>query len=143
MDIAGLKPNTRTIEIIHPGYGDKIGIRVFLQSYDSDAVSRVRRRITDQRLKLVAKGKNFTEEELTANQQDMSFAAMTGWEWYEQPEVTNEKGEVLKPAVAQPNYNGEVPEFNRKNAFDIFKELSWFHDQIANEMADVESFFQT
>lgn len=143
MDLSTITSQARTIEILHPRTSKKLGVRVSLVSYDSPVLEKLRRRITDARLKLAGKGKNFDADELLQNQYDMAFTAIESWQWYEQAEEKDSNGKVITEAIEQAEYNGSIPELTRKNAFDIFKALPWFYDQISTEMGDTESFFQS
>lgn len=141
MDISGIKPTTRTIEIKHPGTGDPIGIRVKLVSMDDDRLVKVKRAILDERLRLESRNKSFKADDIEANTHKLLFNATLGWEWYDQPEVTNEAGDVTKEAVECPTFDGAVPEFNQRNFVRVVKELPWFAEQIQEELNERKDFF--
>ena len=138
-DLAGLKPIERKVEINHPATDEPIGIRVALVSMDDPKMIRVRRRIIDERMRLEQRGKIFKAEEIEKNNNDVLFTAMTGWEWYN---PTGNDGDSGYDADAMPNFNGEIPEFNRKNVVDVFNELPWFAQQISTAVGETKDFFQ-
>ncbi len=140
-DIAGIKTTDRTIEIVHPGTGEKLGIRVSLVSIDDERLMKVKRSITDRRLYLEARGKTFKAEEIEENRINLLIAATIGWEWYEQPAILDENKKIIKEAVERPSFNGEVPEFNRRNVLAVINMLSWFGDQINEAIGETNSFF--
>jgi hypothetical protein len=125
MDISNLKSSTRTIEILHPATKENIGIRVELVSFDDDRVAQQRRRYNNYRLQQEQRGKIVKAEELETYNNEMLAAAIVSWEWYD------------------ANFHGEVPALNHINAMKVFKELSWFRDQISEVVLDAESFFQS
>ncbi len=131
MDLSTLVPSERTIEILSPGTKQPIGVRVFLLSINDDKLKKLKRSFQDERYRMEAKGKNFKAENFENNANELSFAAMTGWEFYS---PTDNKDDQAK-------FNGSVPEFTKKNVFDVFDKLPWFRDQIGQEMGDDEAFF--
>lgn len=131
MDIAVIKPTERTIEIEHPATGQPLGIRVSLVSLDDDRLKRTKRNITDESLKLQAKGKSFKVEELERNSKALLFGATTGWEWYSP--TGDEKD--------QATFGGEVPEYNQKNFYAVVDALPWFGEQIREKLEDSKGFF--
>lgn len=131
-DLDDIVSHERTIEIHHPGDEDtKLGVRVTIMSLSDPRMKRIRRQITDERLKLDARGKNFKADDLEDNRNKVTFSAMTGWEWYGK----NSKGEQI-------TFKGKVPEFNRKNVFELFDAKEWFRDQIDAEIAEEKDFFE-
>lgn len=134
-DIANIKPVERVVDILHPATKELLGVRVSLVSFDDERMKRVKRNITDRRLSLDAKGKNFKAEEMEDNTNSLLFSAMTGWEWYE---VVDDKGRVT---AEQPTFNGEVPPFNRGKVIQVFTELPWFRFQIDEAIGDDQAFF--
>ena len=131
-DLSEIQPVSRTIEILHPGNGRPIGVRVSLMSLDDERLSKIRRAITDKRLHLEARAKTFKAEEIEANRMAILTTAITGWEWYS---PTGEKEDCAK-------FKGEVPDFNRTNVKEVLTDLSWFGDQINEALGETESFFE-
>lgn len=129
-DISKIQPITKTIEIINPHTDELLGVRVSLVSLDDERTKRQKRKIMDRRQQLESKGKYMKAEEVESNQRDLLFSCMTGWEWYAPSE-----GEDV------PTYEGEVPDFNRRNALSIFEKLTWFADQIDEALGETKSFF--
>lgn len=138
MDLSSIKPTERTIEITHPGTGLPIGLRVNLLSIEDDRMKRIKRQITDESLKLQAKGKAFKAEELERNTNTLMFTGTTGWEWYN---PTGAEGDEGYDADAMPNFNGEQPVYNQKNFLAVTGELSWVADQIQEAIGETKAFF--
>lgn len=125
MDLKDLQPSTREVEIKHPGTGENVGVRVSLVSINDPSLAKIKRSIQDERIRLERKGKSFKASDLEENGLNIAFASMKSWDWY---------GDGVM-------FNGEKPEFNRKNVFEVFKSIPWFKDQIDLEMGDDSSFF--
>lgn len=124
VDLASIEPNDRTIEITHPGTGENIGVRVTVMSANDVRMQKTRRQLTDKRLSDHQKNKALTSEQAEENGNRLIFAAMTGWEWYD-----------------DASFNGEIPAFNRLNVFAVFSKLPWFREQLDTAIADDEAFF--
>lgn len=139
MDIGSIKPSEIVLEILHPASEQPLGIRVFLVSMSDERVKKVRRRIQDEKLKLDARGKHFKASEVEENTNSLIFNCMSGWEWYN---PTGNPGDEGYDKNAQPNFNGEIPDYNKSNVYAVFNELDWFSDQIAAALADEKAFFQ-
>jgi hypothetical protein len=140
-DISTIKTTDRVIDILHPGTGDKLGIRVCVVSIDDDRLTKAKRAITDRRLHLEARAKNFKAEELEENKNNLLLAAIIGWEWYAQDEVKDDNGKVITEARERPSFNGEVPEFNRRNVLAVISDLPWFATQINEAIGETDTFF--
>lgn len=138
MDLNELVPSERIVEILSPGKKQPIGVRVMLLHVDDERLTKLKRRIQDERIRLEQKGKFFKADDLEENANELTFAAMTGWEWYNLTGGEKDKG---YDPNGQAKFNGEIPEFNKKNVFEIFKKLPWFREQIGREMGDDEAFF--
>jgi len=136
MDLSQIKTGDRTIEILHPATGEKLGVRVNLVSIDDERLTKAKRVITDRRLYLEARGKVFKAEEIEENKINLLFAAMTGWEWYAQ-QATDDT-----PAIDAPTFHGEIPEFNRRNVNAVLYELAWFNDQVNEAIGETKAFFE-
>lgn len=128
-DIGNITSSDRTIDILHPGTKEPLGIKVSLMHIDDTRLKRLKRKITDERLRLESRGKNFKAEDIEENKNNILFSAMTGWEWGKDAD-----GE-------QNKFRDEVPEFNRKNVVTVLDELPWFADQVNEAVADTEAFF--
>lgn len=138
MDLTSLKPTERVIEILHPATETPIGLRVTLLSIEDDRMKSIRRQITDNSLKLQARGKSFKAEELERNQNMLMFTGTTGWEWYN---PTGKEGDKGYDPDAMPNFNGEQPAYNQKNFLELAEELYWFADQVQEAIGDTKAFF--
>jgi hypothetical protein len=112
MDLSQIKTTDRTIEALHPSTGEKVGIRITLISIDDERMTKVKRQITDERMRLEARGKHFKAEDLESNKVNILAAAMTGWNWYN---PTGTEGDKDYDPDGQTTWNGEVPEFNRRD----------------------------
>ncbi len=124
MDICELKPVERTIDIVHPKTGEALGITVNIISLNDPKIATLKRRIQNQRLDLERRGKGFKADDVEENFTNLLIAAITGWEWKD-----------------DATFHGEKPELNEKNIKEVFKELPWFKNQIADAIGDEESFF--
>lgn len=129
-DISAIKSTERTIDILHPATGEPIGVRVTLVSIDDDRLTKIRRAITDQRMRLEQKGKPFKAEEIEENANNLLFAAIVDWEWYS----LTESGE-------RTTFHDEIPDFNRRNFNAIIGELPWFKKQINEAVGEESAFF--
>lgn len=141
MDLATVKPNEAILEIVHPGTGEKLGIKVGVLSIDDERLKKIKRRIQDDRINLEKRGKAFTAEQIAANQHLLLFSAMTFWTW-EKPLLVAAKGD--EPAVygEQPSFNGaDQPTFNQQTVLTVFEQLPWFADQINEKVGETKSFF--
>ena len=138
MDLNELKPSERIVEILSPGTKQPIGVRVTLLHIADERLKKLKRRFQDDRYRLESKGKQFKAEQFEENANELSFAAMTGWEFYN---PTGQKGDKGFDENEHAKFNGEIPAFNRKNAFEIFEKLPWFREQLGTEMGDDEAFF--
>ena len=129
MDLSSIKPTERTVEINHPGTGHPLGVRVRIMSIEDDRLKRLKREITDERLKLEQRNKSLKTVDIEANANRLLFAASLGWEWY-----APEGGE-------QPTFHDEVPEYNQKNFMAVIRELPWFASQLRDEIDEEKAFF--
>lgn len=140
-DLATLKPTERTIEILHPSTGAPLGIRLTVMSIDDDRLKRVKRNITDEQLKLQARGKSFKADELERNAHQILFAASTGWTAYN-PTGTDKDGGY--DADATPTFNGKPwPDYNQRNFMEVIETLPWFADQVREAIDETKAFFGT
>lgn len=138
VDIANIKPTDRTVDIVDPGTGLPLGIRVRVVSIDDDRLKRLKRQITDESLRLQSKGKSYKSEELERNSDILLFTASLGWEWFN---PTGNEGDDGYDAEAAPSFEGEVPEFTQKNFLAVVRALPWFADQLRNEIDETKAFF--
>lgn len=125
MDINSLKPAERVIEIVHPGNGEKLDIKVTILSLNDERLTTVRRRIQNKRIELEKRGKTFKADDIEENELDLLLAGITGWFW-----------------EGESSFNGEKPEFNERNVKKVLKELPWFKEQIKEAIGDEKAFFQ-
>lgn len=128
MDLANIKPAEEIIrEIVHPGSGKEIGIRVSVRSIDDEKMKPIRREIQNRRIKLEQRGKSFNADQLEENNNRLLFKAMTGWDWY---------GKDI-------DFHGDKPAFNEDNVMRLFDEATWFRDQIQEMVGETKDFFQS
>lgn len=137
-DLANIKPVPRVLEIMHPGTGMPLGVRVNLVSLDDERLTKIRRSITDKRLHLEQRGKNFKAPELEENRLAVLVAAITGWEWYN---PTGEEGDKGYDPEAMPSFGDEEPDFKPVNVRAVLSTLTWFGDQVNQALGETESFF--
>lgn len=128
-DIGNITSSDREIDILHPGTKEPLGITVSIMHIDDPRLKKLKRRITDERLRLEQRGKVFKAEDIEENKNNILFSAMTGWKW-----GTDADGE-------QNTFRGEVPEFNRKNVVAVLDDKPWFADQVNEAVSDTEAFF--
>lgn len=129
-DLTTIQPIEQKLDILHPATGELLGVQVSLVSLDDERTKRQKRLIMDRRLKLEARGKNFKATEIEDNQYSLLFACMTGWNWY-----------VPQEGADAPTFDGETPDFNRKNVIAVFEKLPWFADQIDEALGETKAFF--
>lgn len=138
-DLATIVTADRAIEILHPGTGDRLGVRVNIVHIDDDRLAKQKRVITDRRLYLEARGKTFKAEEIEENKNILLFTAMTGWTWYN---PTGKPGDKGYDENATPSFDGaEQPEFDRQTVFAVLKKLPWFSDQVNEAVGETKAFF--
>lgn len=137
-DLATIKQTDRTIEIVHPKTGENLGLRVTLVSLDDERLTKIKRQITDRRLYLEARGKTFKAEEIEENANNITFAAIVDWEWYN---PTGSAGDDGYSADAMPDFKGEQPDFNRKNFLEMTGEVKWIKNQINEAIGESKDFF--
>lgn len=136
-ELTVLVPTGRTIEIQHPVNGGNIGIRVDMLSIDDDRLTAIKRKITDERLDLNKRNKTLKAEQLEKNADRILWTAVTGWQWYN---PTGAEGDEGYDADAMPTFDDEVPEFSQKNFFIVLNRLTWFRDQLNEEIEDKVAF---
>jgi hypothetical protein len=124
MDISLLKQTTRIVQILSPVDKTPLGIEIEVVSLDDDSMKQLKRNILDRKLFLEQRGKNFKAEEIETNRINLLFTATRGWTW---------KGDA--------NFEGEKPDFNRRNFEAVCAKLSWFTDQIDEAVGEKEAFF--
>lgn len=139
MDISGLTPGERTVEITHPATGNPLGVRVTLCSIDDESLKKLKREITDERLKLEQRNKSIKADDIERNAQRLLWTAARGWEWYN---PTGNVGDEGYDADALPDFNGEQPAFSQKNFVAVIAKLAWFSAQLYEELDDTKSFFE-
>lgn len=138
MELTNLKPVERVIEVTSPSSGLPIGLRVRVMSLEDDRLKRIKRQITDESLKLQARGKGFKADEIERNGRALMFAGTLGWEWYN---PTGAEGDDGYDPDAMPAFNGEQPAYNEKNFIALVTELTWISDQIQEAIGETKSFF--
>ena len=79
-DIANIKPNEQTLEILHPSSDEPVGIRVTLMSPDDPRMKTIKRKITDFNLQKQKRGKVLKAVEVEDNEIALITATLTGWE---------------------------------------------------------------
>ena len=125
-DIAEIKPNENTFEILHPETDEPVGIRVTIMSPDDDRMKPIKRRITDFNLQKQKRGKTLKAIEVEDNENALVASTLTGWNWY---------GEDV-------TFNGEKPEFTMKNVIAVLNQIFWFKKQVNDEIENEKGFFQ-
>lgn len=110
MNLLDLKPNTVTVELKHPGTGLPLGVRVDVQSMQSDAVKAVERTLKNKALK--SGRNNVTAEKIDDNTVLILAAAVVSWEFYIPvlvPETVDGQGKKVQAVLGEvPNIDGDV-----------------------------------
>ncbi len=138
-DLSTIKPAALELEIKHPGTGDRLGVRLTLISMDDQRMIKIKRGITDNKLRLDARGKHFKAEDIEDNTNRLYFGATTGWEWYN---PTGNVGDDGYDADAMPEIDGEQPDFNQRNFMMVVTKLPWFAEQIGEALGNSRDFFK-
>lgn len=125
------KPNTGvSYEVLHPGTGKEIGLRLFLRSINDPAVKPITKRVENARLKAerTKRAGGFTAEEMEKNAIEIIAACVVGWEWY-------------NDADGVPgSLGGEQLEFTPLNLNKILA-IDKLRSQIDAELMDEDRFF--
>lgn len=124
MDISTIIPDDREIEIKHPSTGEGVGFFVSLRPMHSDEIKKAERAIANRALKLRARGKTFTADEIEENVTSLMCIAVSGWRF---------EGDTT--------FEGEQPKCTPENIRRIVSR-EWIREQIDQELGDVASFFQ-
>lgn len=146
-DLSEIVPLERVVKIRHPKTGKDTGLTFSIVSLEDHKLKRIKREITDDRIKLERANKSFTAKEIEDNRFRLIFAAITAWEWGKpivEEAVFNDKEELVSPAVYgdQASFEGEQLPFNEQNVQRVFRKLPWIADQLENEISDTKAFFQ-
>lgn len=137
-NIGDIKPIEQVVEIKHPGTKSLLGIRVSMMSKDDDRLKRFKRELRNKAIQLEKRGKVADADAEDKNGKAFAFEACTGWEWYNPTGIEGDKG---YDASEMPDFNGSVPEFNRKNFMEVIDELPWFLSQLGQMFDEEEGFF--
>lgn len=138
MDISAIKPSERTVELVHPGTGTRLGIRVTVMSIDDERLAKLKRTFRDETNRLNSRGKSIKAEQEEANSYQLLFAATTGWEWYN---PTGNEGDAGYDPDAQLTLEGSLPQYNQANFLKVAKSLPWFTKQLTGEIDEEKAFF--
>jgi hypothetical protein len=138
-DIQTIVPVGRTIDIVHPGTGEPIGLRWSLLSLMHESMKPIQRKIIDERMKLEQRGKSLKADDLEQNTNALCFRGSTGWEWYN---PTGAPGDKDYDPNEMGSFGGEQLEFNQKNVGRVLTEISWIRGQVSDAIADEQSFFK-
>lgn len=138
MDISGLTPGERTIEIMHPATGLPLGVRVTICSIDDERLKKIKREINDERLKQDQRNKPPKTDEIERNAQKLLWTAARNWEWYN---PSGNEGDDGYDADEMPAFHDEQPDFTQRNFNAVTSELPWFAAQLHEEVGDTKSFF--
>lgn len=137
-EISNIVPSERKVEIVHPGTGEPLGIRVGIMSINDERLARQKRAFRDEANRLATKGKFMKAEQEETNSHLLLFAATTGWDWYN---PTGKEGDEGYDPDAMPTFHGEVPDYNQKNVVALSKEKPWFAAQLTTEIDEEKAFF--
>lgn len=127
MDISAIQPNSRVVEIKHPGTGEGLKIFVTLVSQDDAQVRPVRRQLNDRVLQQRQRGKAVIASELEHNAVVLIRASIVEWDW----------------SKSEMTWKGKKPDCNKETVTEVLTELVWFRDQLDEALSDDRAFFQT
>lgn len=123
-DISEIKVVERTIDILHPGTKENLGIKVTLMSPKDPRLDKLRNQIAQQQIAAQSKGQVEKVADLKARRHRILLAAITKWEW---------EGDA--------NWHGVKPDLTPKVFNEIAEEAGWLIDQIDEAFAETERFF--
>ena len=123
MDISEIAPQARAFDILHPGNGEPIGLKVTLLPMTDEKVESARRKIQNRRLS--SRSTKVTADQLDTEGLELLCASVGGWEW-----------------VGEATFKGEQPECTPENVRRVLKEAKWIKDQIDREAGYTEAFFE-
>lgn len=162
MDITSIESTNVDHRVLHPGNGRFVGWIVEIRSMHSPEVKKAMKSITGARSKLIAKGKNFSADEIEGNRVAVLSAAIAGWRW-----VVDEDGEDAiaslkiaaeragKPADAGAieaiakahtgNWGGEQLAYTAANVRKVLTDprADWFADDIDEALGVERDFFKS
>lgn len=131
MEIGELKPQTRELEINHPGRDVPLGIRLTILSMDDPKMQGVKRSLVNHRLNVEQKGKHLKADDIDENLQTILLSAILGWKWYNPTE----------DEATQPKLEGDTdPEFCPRNVKKLLAH-EWFRDQVNAGISDRAAFY--
>lgn len=96
MDILALAPNTITVDLKHPATDAPLGVKVELQSLESDEVKAVERTLKNKALK--SGRNNVTAERIDDNTTAILSAAIVGWVFSGDANLGGDKKPACTPA---------------------------------------------
>lgn len=123
LDISQIVPKERTVELTHPGTGEKLGITLNLMSADDPRLKRTQRALMDQRSERQRRNKIMTAEEMEAGMIKLLAQTITGWNWGER------------------KWKGETPVYSTRTAMQLLTESEWIYKQVNDAVGDVAAFF--
>lgn len=129
-DFNTVETTDHSIEIVHPGTGEPIGLRVTLRPNTAPEVKAIEKKWMDSGLKNASKRVPLTAETVERRALDMLVALVGGWQWVEDAEG--------KPG----SVNGEQPECTPVNVRKLLTDYPWLKKQIDQEAAVDSAFFK-
>lgn len=123
MDLAGIKPSTVDVEIIHPGTGEATGLVITVKSTEDDSVKRLQRSQINRRLK--SRDKKLSVEKIEEESNAVICAAVAGWTW-----------------GGDAKWNGKKPEFTPENVAEVLA-VEWIRKQVKTVLDEEADFFST
>lgn len=122
MDLLKLVPDTITVDLKHPGTEQPLGVKVELQSLESDEVKAVERSLKNKALK--SGRNNVTAERIDDNTVAILSAAIVSWEFSGEASLGDEK----KPACNAANKKKllQVPALAKQIDLALGNEAAFF-----------------
>lgn len=123
MDILSIKPGRLTVDILHPGTQNPIGLKIEVVSLEDERVKGMERQLKNRALR---GGRNsVTAEKMESSTLEILMAAIVGWTWV---------GELTLGGM-------QNPEFTKENVLRLLKDAPWAAKQIDVALGDDASFF--
>lgn len=123
-DLASVQSHTKRLDILHPGTGEEIGLRVELLPPDDPKIKAAIRRLADMRRHKAQRNQIASAADDERASFEVCRVAVVGWEWTKE----------------DASWNGDQPAFSATVLSEML-ERDWFRLQVDREMAVDQGFF--
>lgn len=127
-DLANIASHNATLDILHPGTGEAIGLRLELVPPDSAEIKQEVRRLHDMRRHKAARNQPISAADNERATIALCSRAIVGWTW------TNDANGDMG------SWNGEQPEHNPTTKAEMLSR-DWLRNQIDQFMGLDASFY--